>query len=116
MFKACSRCGRIHDFNYKCNKGRINTNEQALRRGSSWTNKSKKIRERSFNLCAVCRDNNVYTYDGLEVHHITKLKDNPSGLLDDNNLICLCVYHHKQADRGELDKDYLLSLVKARDT
>ena len=65
-------------------------------------------------LCEVCRAQGLYTYEGLEVHHITKLAENPSGLLDDDNLITLCVYHHKQADAGEIDADYLKKLVKYR--
>ena len=55
-----------------------------------------------------------YNYNNLEVHHITKLSDDPSGLLDDDNLIALCVKHHKQADYGEVEADYLRELVKER--
>ena len=92
------------------------TNEQALRRRSSWTNKSRDIRERSKYLCAVCLDQGIARADDdIEVHHITKLKDDPSGLLDDDNLVCLCIYHHKQADRGEIKASYLKQLVKKRD-
>lgn len=92
------------------------TNEQALRRRTSWTNKSRDIRERSKYLCAVCLDQGIARADDdIEVHHITKLKDDPSGLLRDDNLVCLCTYHHKQADKGELDIDYLRELAKKRD-
>ena len=92
------------------------TTEQALRRRSSWTNKSRDIRERSLYLCAVCQDQGkARAEDDIEVHHIIKLKDDPSGLLNDDNLICLCIYHHKQADRGDLSIDYLRELVKKRD-
>lgn len=92
------------------------TNEQALRRRASWTNKSRDIRERSLYLCAVCQDRGeARADDDIEVHHITKLKEDPSGLLRDENLICLCVFHHKQADRGELSADYLRELAKKRD-
>lgn len=118
MLRSCTKCGRIHDINFKCNGGgRLpKTNEQALRRRTSWTNKSRDIRERSKYLCAVCLDQgNARADDDIEVHHITKLKDDPSGLLRDDNLICLCVYHHKQADRGELSVDYLKELAQRRD-
>lgn len=92
------------------------TTEQALRRRSSWTNKSREIRERSLYLCAVCKDKGSASFDeDIEVHHIVKLRDDPSGLLDDDNLICLCVMHHKQADRGELSVDYLRQLAQKRD-
>ena len=92
------------------------TTEQALRRRTSWTNKSREIRERSLYLCAVCKDQgNANADDDIEVHHIVKLRDDPSGLLDDDNLVCLCTYHHKQADRGELSVDYLRELAQKRD-
>ena len=118
MLKSCSRCGKIHPYNYKCNVGvdsnRYKTDEDKLRSKYAWTQKSKQIRQDANNLCEVCRDNGVYTYDNLEVHHVTKLREDVNGLLDDDNLICLCVDHHKQADAGEISKDYLLSLIAKR--
>jgi 5-methylcytosine-specific restriction endonuclease McrA len=92
------------------------TNEQALRNLNKWHLKSREIRERSLYLCSVCQDKGeARADDDLEVHHIVKLRDDPSGLLEDSNLICLCVYHHKQADRGELSADYLRELAQKRD-
>nr|DAO53779.1 MAG TPA: NinG recombination protein [Caudoviricetes sp.] len=119
MYKACSRCGKVHDINHKCYVGKIykqsTANERNLRATNRWKMKSEEIRERANYLCEVCRDEGVYTYKGLEVHHITKLKDNPQGLLDNNNLVCLCVLHHKMADNGEIDKEYLLNLAEKRE-
>ena len=117
MYKACSKCGKIHDSNYICTKGKIyrGGNERKLRNTYKWAKKSREIRESAHNLCEVCKDKGVYTYDGLEVHHIIKLKENEDGLLDNNNLICLCTQHHKQADRGEIDIDYLRRLVEIRE-
>ena len=117
MLKSCSKCGRIHDYNFKCTGGGLpETKEQALRKGSKWTYKSREIRERSLYLCAVCKDNNTANAsDAVEVHHIRKLKDYPNGLLEDDNLVCLCTYHHKQADNGEIDADYLRKLAQDRD-
>ncbi len=93
------------------------TAEQALRKRSSWTLKSKDIRERSLYLCAVCQDRGeARAEDDIEVHHIIKLRDDPDGLLEDDNLIALCVLHHKQADRGELSAEYLKNLARKRDT
>ena len=116
MYKACSKCGRIHGANFICNKGKIYAggDERKLRSKYAWHLKSLQIREESQFLCAVCRDQGVYTYDDIEVHHIEKLKDHPEKLLDDENLICLCTEHHKQADRGELDKEYLRRLAAGR--
>lgn len=116
MFKACSRCGKIHDSRFKCNVGKVYTGgeERKLRSSYDWTKKSKEIRESAQYLCEVCRDRGVYTYENLEVHHIDKVKDNKDRLLDDDNLIVLCVEHHKQADAGKLDKDYLRKLAEHR--
>ena len=117
MLISCSKCGRVHNINYKCKAEREpQTMEQSLRKRNKWTQKSIEIRKRSLNICAVCRDQKVIRFDdNVEVHHIIKLRDDPNGLLDDDNLICLCTEHHKQADRGELDIDYLRELVKQRD-
>lgn len=86
-----------------------------MRSSWAWTIKAKEIKERANNLCEVCKQNGRYTYNNLEVHHITKVADNPDGLLDDSNLICLCVEHHKQADKGLIDKNYLTRLALMRD-
>ena len=117
MLKSCSRCGKIHDYNYKCNKGKIYKHNaiDRLRSSAKWTNKSIEIREASNYLCSVCLDEGIINYDNIEVHHIVKLQDNQDLFLENNNLISLCKYHHKQADEGKLDKDYLINLVKLRD-
>lgn len=117
MYKSCSKCGKIHDTKYKCNVGRTFTGgeERKLRSLYSWTKKSEEIRERANHLCEVCRDKGIITFKDIEVHHIVKVKDDKSKLLDNENLICLCQEHHKQADKGEIDTDYLRKLAKARE-
>ena len=118
MYKACPYCGRIHKAGEKCHAfTRIyrGGEERKLRSKYAWAKKSKEIREKANGLCEVCKDKGIYTYKGLEVHHITKLRDDNSKLLDNYNLICLCVDHHKMADNGELDANYLKKLAKARE-
>ena len=125
MFKACSRCGKIHAYNVKCNAGRdwnkYKTDADKLHNTTAWHNKAEDIKERSMYLCAVCADewktkgNRINADADLEVHHITKLRDDPDLLLEDSNLICLCVKHHKNADRGLIDPDYLRRLSEQRD-
>lgn len=81
----------------------------------AWQKRSLQVREDAQHLCEVCRDQGRYTHEGLEVHHIERLKDAPELLLDGSNLICLCVKHHKMADKGDLSKDYLRSLAEKRE-
>lgn len=116
MYKSCTRCGRVHDAAYKCTLRYPNPRglEDKLRSQRKWTKKSLEIREASQNLCAVCREEGKFTYDDLEVHHIEKLRQAPEKLLDDDNLICLCTFHHKLADEGKLDPDYLRELARKR--
>ena len=117
MYKACSRCGKIHDSRFKCNAGKIyqDTEQRQLRNKNAWHEKSKEIRERAQYLCEVCRDQGVINYNNLEVHHIVALKDDSSLLLDNYNLICLCQEHHKLADAGKIDRDYLKQLAEKRE-
>ena len=117
MMRACSRCGKMHDINRPCPKGREYSggNERKLRSKYVWTLKSKEVREKACYLCEVCRDQNIFTFDNIEVHHITKVKDDESLYLDNDNLICLCKGHHLMADKGEINKDYLISLAKKRE-
>ena len=119
MYKACSRCGKIHDSNYVCTKGKVykryDGEERKMRSSFAWTEKSREIREKAQYLCEVCRSLGIYTYNNLEVHHIEKVRDNPSLLLDDLNLICLCVEHHKQADAGEIPVSVLKQLASERE-
>ena len=116
MYISCARCGKMHPMGHTCSVGRIYKSdaERKLRSLYSWTKKSLEIREEANHLCEVCRDQGIYTYDNIEVHHITKLKDDKSGLLDNDNLICLCQIHHKQADNNELSREYLTELAKKR--
>lgn len=115
MLKSCQYCGKIHDSKYMCpHKPQIKkkrTEEDKFRQTREWTNKSTEIKELHNYLCAVCKDNGIYTYNGLETHHIEKLNDRYDLRLDNENLIPLCITHHKQADKGEIDKEYLKDLI-----
>ena len=118
IFKSCSKCGKIHSPNFKCNANpRIypNAEDRKLRSQSKWKYKSLEIREKANYLCEVCRDQGIINYNSLEVHHIEKLKTSADLLLENYNLICLCQEHHRQADAGELSKEYLRRLAKDRE-
>lgn len=125
MMKACSRCGKIHPYNFNCRKGvdwkKYETDESKLRNTAAWHNKADEIRERSNYMCAVCYDEwkkdhtKRIEVEGLEVHHIIKVRYNPDLLLEDSNLICLCKRHHRLAESGELYQGYLARLALERD-
>ena len=118
MLKICSRCGRVHQRNYTCHAGKriyVGGGERQLRSTWKWTEKSRDIRERAHYLCEVYKAEGRLTYDGIEVHHIIKVKDDKDLLLDDYNLICLCTSHHKQADNNEIDIEYLRDLARQRE-
>ncbi|MBR4656552.1 MAG: HNH endonuclease [Oscillospiraceae bacterium] len=118
MKRACSRCGKIHDFNYRCTKGkRYESNDAArkLRSSWAWREKSLDVRDRAFHVCEVCKAQGKITIGDVAVHHIVKVRDNKDLYLDDDNLVCLCDFHHKQAEQGDIDPDYLRTLAEARD-
>jgi 5-methylcytosine-specific restriction endonuclease McrA len=119
MWKACAKCGKIHEYNKKCYIGdtyrKKNTNANKFRATTQWKNKSEEVRIDSKYLCSVCLDNNIYTYDRLEVHHIEPIEHNYERRLDNYNLICLCNNHHRQAEEGKMDKEYLFKLAEKRE-
>ena len=120
-YRACSRCGRMHAYDEPCPRKKPaysyeRTGADRLRFTARWKRKSLQVRSDAHWLCEVCRDQGKVTTDGLEVHHIEKLRDDPDGLIEDDNLVCLCRKHHKMADDGELTKVYLRGLALRRIT
>jgi hypothetical protein len=119
-YRACSKCGRIHPYNHRCYKGesgirRKNTSANNFRKTTDWKKKSEEIRIDSKYLCSVCLDHNIYNYNRLEVHHITPLEEDITRALDNYNLICLCNEHHRLAEEGNIDKEYLYKLASKRE-
>lgn len=115
MWKSCSRCGRVHPATYSCRKGDIPTRENRLRNTYKWRQKREEIKKASNYLCAICKEEGRYTYEDIEVHHIIKLREREDLLLDNYNLIPLCVTHHKMADEGKIDADFLRELARRRE-
>lgn len=124
MRRACGYCGHMHDINETCpskptQKGRkypSKTDADKLRNTYRWRHKRNQIKEDAHWMCEVCADKGIINGKHLEVHHIVKLNANPDLLTDDDNLICLCVQHHKQADAGEINPTYLHELARKRRT
>lgn len=91
-------------------------NADRFRKSTRWTNKSLQIRQRDKYLCQICirklyNTINVYTYKGVEVHHIVPINEDYDKRLDDDNLITLCQIHHKMADKGLIPREVLQNIV-----
>lgn len=117
MYKACSKCGKIHKASYQCRKIiPINPDkaERKMRNTYAWAKKSREIRGAAL-FCEVCALQGRYVYDNLSVHHIEKIKDRSDLLLDNENLICLCSSCHSKAEKGEIDKDFLKEIAQRRE-
>ena len=121
MKRACTYCGRIHDYNYDCPmkpkpKGNRDKNIEKFRGGKLWKAKRKEILERDKGLCVVCRlglcGEPADLVPADSVHHITPLTDDFDARLDNDNLISLCAYHHEQAERGEISAEELFKAVE----
>ena len=80
--------------------------------------KSIEVKQRDRFLCQICLRNLYNTihwlnYKTVEVHHIVEINEDYNKRLDNDNLITLCSYHHKMADKGEIPKAVLLDIVKS---
>ena len=120
MLKTCRHCG-IVDENHICphRKSRQKSGDRQsdrFRKTKMWTAKSIEIRQRDRYLCQVCLRNLYNTLDSLnyktvEVHHITPICEDYNRRLDNDNLISLCSYHHKMADKGQIPREELYRIV-----
>lgn len=123
MLKSCSACGRIHDSRYICpakqarqKKYAKDTQASKLRSTSRWQKTREYIRERD-QVCQLClrgypKTIRPYETEGLSVHHIIKLEDDPTKAFDELNLITLCEVHHEMAEAGEIGREVLMQIAK----
>lgn len=121
MLKTCSHCGIVPEDHIcphrKKRKQNKNSVADKFRKGRDWLNKSIEIRERDRYLCRVCEENLYHTitqlnFKKVEVHHIVPLIEDFNQRLENDNLITLCCYHHKMADKGEIPRELLFRLAK----
>ena len=56
-------------------------------------------------------EDNICTYNNLQVHHIIPIDKNYDLKLNESNLITLCSYHHKQAEIKKISKEELYKLI-----
>lgn len=124
MKKSCSYCGKIHEKNYICPHKPIRQKRVSkfdkFRGSIEWKNKRDEIRKRDLNLCVLCRLG-LHTVDGkisyvseVDVHHITPLIEDYSLRLENDNLICLCNYHHELAEKGVISREILRENTRPR--
>lgn len=128
----CDKCGKSHPFGTSCDgktavrqvkskvkKKRIykyRTDEaNVFRHSAKWTKKSREIRKKAFGACELCRAENKFIDQKLEVHHIYSVREYPEGKLDNNNLISLCRIHHAAAENNKYSKMYLKELALERE-
>ena len=120
MYKTCKMCGVVPE-DHICphRKSRQKSGDRQsdrFRKTKAWTNKSIEIRQRDRYLCQVCLLNLYNTlsflnYKTVEVHHITPINEDYNRRLDNDNLISLCSYHHKMADKGQIPRAELYEIV-----
>lgn len=115
MLKSSPKCGRVHEHNYNCKAiTRINSGSLSnkFRNTQAWKKKRKIVFYRDKGLCQLCIRNlydtsgRAYNHKLIEVHHIEPIVEAYDLRLDECNLISLCTYHHKIADRGRYRRKY----------
>lgn len=126
--KTCTYCHKIHDSKKKCTakKGyyrdkntRYEKDKDYIKfiKSKKWHEKSQEVKLLDSYCCLVCKSLGLISPKYLEVHHIVKVRNDSSLKLDNNNLITLCINHHKQADSNKIASSELHSLInKYRDT
>jgi 5-methylcytosine-specific restriction protein A len=119
LLVSCSYCGGYHERGYKCKakplRDKQSTTASKFRSKRVWTEKSRAIKTRDKYLCQWClTQESKYVHEGLEVHHIIPISMDWSKRLDDYNLVTLCSYHHKMADKQQLDNSILFDIAMKR--
>jgi 5-methylcytosine-specific restriction protein A len=82
-----------------------------FRNSSAWKSKRAEIKQRDGFLCQLCKLDNRYTYEGLDVHHIAPISRAWAERLEGYNLITLCKHHHFLADNNEIERAYLYKIT-----
>lgn len=124
--RSCRYCGRIHEEDYVCSRKpkdvkKKRSEEDRLRGLQVWKRKRNEIKERDLYLCQICNRGLYRTINKLDfntnvqVHHIYTIKERKDLWLDNNNLICLCQFHHELAEKGSIDKIDLLLIAKEQE-
>lgn len=116
MYKACSRCGKIHDANHKCYANSRNYYQgdpeiRKFRNSTAWKKKAEEIKERDKYLCQICLKRNIFNGKDLSVHHIQPIAENAALRLENSNLITVCDRCHKDCESGKIPRTEQQSIV-----
>ncbi|MFR0019453.1 MAG: HNH endonuclease [Paraclostridium sp.] len=91
--------------------GRDKANKDVIRlfyTSTAWKNKRTEIVRRDNNECQICKA--LYKFvPSDDVHHIVPMTKDYSKRLDNNNLISLCSYHHKQVHLHSINNEEQLT-------
>lgn len=121
--KSCVYCGRVHSTSIVCPRKPIKkvfkkiTEKDKFRSTKVWQIKREDIKRRDRYICQICiRD--LYNTQrkinsmNLSVHHIVPLEEDYDLREEDNNLITLCEYHHHLAEKNNIKRDELITIVE----
>lgn len=116
LYKACSRCGKIHESGKRCYANSKNYYQgdaeiRKFRNSTAWRKKAEEIKERDKFLCQVCLKRNIFNYKDLSVHHIQPLAENKALRLEDSNLITVCEVHHRECESGKIPRTEQQAIV-----
>ena len=120
MLKACTYCGRIHDRHTVCQQKAAAISRRQhksddkitrFRNSPSWKYARRQALTRDLNLCRVCLADGYITANDIQVHHIVSMCEDFSKRDELSNLICLCPFHHEQAEAGYISRAELFSLT-----
>lgn len=111
----------VHERGYKCISGPKAPTKQLndivrFRNSGAWKRKRTEVKQRDNYLCQLCVLDNKFTFDALDVHHITPISISWAERLDDYNLITLCKYHHFLADNGNIKRADLYRITNSAKT
>ena len=120
-YVTCQHCGivpRGHICPHRKSRQKSGDRQSdKFRNTKIWQRKRDEIKVRDRHLCQLCIRNlhntiNFLNFKNIEVHHITSIQEDYNRRLDNDNLISLCSYHHKMADKGLIPKQELYNIVR----
>ena len=120
-YVTCQYCGIVRRGHRCPNKPKRNyakdSKADKFRQTAVWKKKAEQIKRRDRFLCRACEAGLYHTvtplnFTNLEAHHITSIAEDYNQRLDDGNIITLCQFHHKAAERGDIPKEDLYKLIE----